>query len=344
LSITKSENRIINFEEDINRVKNIFDFKIIEIMRDDKIQMQNGINFVLFYIFFTLIYFLFFGFAGCGTTKWSDTARTGTEQLLISNAIDSAVGKINFRPLGDRRVYINTTAINEITDNKYLTMALRQHLATSGGILCDSETDADYIVDVRAGAVGTDRDDLLLGVPSLSIPSIPGATISGAVIPEIPFIRRTKQIGVAKIAVFAYNKKTGRPIWASGNSISESRAQNLWFAGTGPLTYGTIYSEPTFAGHAMPFFMQRKRDRKLNSFADQARYFKELPNERLLKDKLPDKPEKPTVAVANNISSTQPTPTPTPTPMPTPTPIPNPIPNPTQTPTQSLEPTTYPIP
>ncbi|MDR2762572.1 MAG: hypothetical protein LBB88_08240, partial [Planctomycetaceae bacterium] len=213
----------------------------------------------MIYIFFVLTNMLFFCLVGCGTTKWSDTARTGTEQLLISNAIDSAVGKINFRPLGDRRVYLNTSAIDGVTDNKYLTMALRQHLATSGGILCDHETDADYIVDVRAGAVGTDRDDLLLGIPALSIPTIPGATISGATIPEVPFMRRTKQIGVAKIAVFAYNKKTGRPIWASGNSMSESRAQNLWFAGTGPLTYGTIYGETTFAGHTMPDFMQRKR-------------------------------------------------------------------------------------
>ncbi|MDR1483717.1 MAG: hypothetical protein LBT09_02720 [Planctomycetaceae bacterium] len=282
--------------------------------------MRKGIN-IFVYIYFVLIYFLFFVFAGCGTTKWSDTARTGTEQLLISNAIDSAVGKINFRPLGDRRVYLNTTAIDGITDNKYLTMALRQHLATSGGVLCDAESDADYIVDVRAGAVGTDRDDLLVGVPSLAIPTIPGATISGATIPEIPFIRRTKQIGVAKIAVFAYNKKTGRPIWASGNSVSESRAQNLWFAGTGPLTYGTIYSEPTFAGHTMPNFMQRNRYKKLNSFADQARYFKELPNEPSLKDKLPNKSEKPQIAIAENIPHVQPILTTPPTQNPTPQPI-----------------------
>ncbi|MDR0392414.1 MAG: hypothetical protein LBH59_10940 [Planctomycetaceae bacterium] len=277
-------------------------------MRNYKFQEKKGVSCILIYIFFVLIYFLFFGFVGCGTTKWSDTARTGTEQLLISNAIDSAVGKINFRPLGDRRVYLNTNAINEITDNKYLTMALRQHLSTSGGILCDSESDADYIVDVRAGAIGTDRDDLLVGVPALSIPTIPGAVITGATIPEIPFIKQTKQIGVAKIAVFAYNKKTGRPIWASGNSISESRAQNLWFAGTGPLTFGTIYNDTTFAGHVMPSIMQQKRNKKLYSFADQARYFKELPNEPLLTDKLPEQSK--TIKVADNTPITQPQPQP----------------------------------
>ncbi|MDR2170067.1 MAG: hypothetical protein LBP59_07995 [Planctomycetaceae bacterium] len=290
-------------------------------------------------IFLVLTILLFLCFSGCGTTKWSDTARTGTEQLLISNAIDSAVGKINFRPLGDRRVYLNTSAINEITDNKYLTMALRQHLATSGGILCDDESDADYIIDVRAGAVGTDRDDLLVGIPSISVPVIPGASLSGAAIPEIPFIRRTKQIGVAKIAVFAYNKKTGRPIWASGNNMSESRAQNLWFAGTGPLAYGTIYNETTFAGHSIPTLLQRKRDKKQKSFADQARYFKELPNEPLLKDKSPNKTETKPIAIANNISTTTTTPTTTTqnqTPQQTPT-------QQTQQTPPSLTPTIYPI-
>ncbi|MDR1053534.1 MAG: hypothetical protein LBL39_05110 [Planctomycetaceae bacterium] len=323
-------------------------------MKVDEVRLRKSVSCVLIYVFFALIYFLFFGFTGCGTTKWSDTARTGTEQLLISNAIDSAVGKINFRPLGERRVYLNTAAINDVTDNKYLTMALRQHLATSGGILCDKEADADYIVDIRAGAIGTDRDDLLVGVPSISMPSIPGATISGAVIPEIPFVRRTKQVGVAKLAVFAYNKNTGRPIWASGNSTSESTAKNFWFAGTGPLTYGTIYGETTFAGHAMPTFVQRKRDKKLNSFADQARYFKELPNEPLLKDKLPDKSEKKPVAIATNIPATTSTPTPpSPTPITTPlppttpepttptSPIPTPSPDPFPQPIQPLTPTIY---
>ncbi|MDR1480172.1 MAG: hypothetical protein LBJ00_14645 [Planctomycetaceae bacterium] len=312
-------------------------------MRVDGVQPRRGISYVLIYFFFALIYFLLFGFSGCGTTKWSDTARTGTEQLLISNAIDSAVGKINFRSLGDRRVYLNTTSINEITDNKYLTMALRQHLATSGGILCDNESDADYIVDVRAGAVGTDRDDLLLGIPSISVPSIPGAAISGAVIPEVPFIRRTKQVGVAKIAVFAYNKNTGRPIWASGNNTSESTAQNFWFAGTGPLTYGTIYGETTFAGHRMPSIVQRKRDEKLNSFADQARYFKELPNEPSLKDKLPPRSERKQIAVASNIPTTSSSPPPPPPPPPTPTTEPPP-PDIFPQPNLPLTPTVYPNP
>ena len=36
------------------------------------------------------------GFVGCGTTRSSDTLRTATEQLLISDAVDRAIQSVNF--------------------------------------------------------------------------------------------------------------------------------------------------------------------------------------------------------------------------------------------------------
>jgi hypothetical protein len=163
-------------------------------------------------------------------------------------------------------------------------MALRQQIAANGGVICDKEEEADYIVEVRVGAIGTDRDDMLIGIPALTVPSLPGISLSSNTIPEIPFIKRTKQRGVAKIALFAYNKHTGRPLWASGNNQSESQARNLWFAGTGPLTRGTIYDETTFAGHTIPEFLGGKKDHYLKSFADRSIVFREQVNEPSLRD------------------------------------------------------------
>ena len=194
---------------------------------------------------------------GCGTTKWSDTVRTGTEQLLVSNAIDRVVDKIDFSPMQDKKCFLNTNAIEDTTDRNYLAMTVRQHLATAGAILAENEDEADYIVEIRAGAVGTDRDDLLVGIPATTLPAFPGSQYSATSIPEIPFVKRTKQRGVAKVALFAYNRETGRPVWASGNRQGESAAQNFWFAGAGPLTRGTIYHEPTFAGNSLPRSMQK---------------------------------------------------------------------------------------
>ena len=193
---------------------------------------------------------------GCGTTKWSDTARTGTEQLLISNAIDRVVYKVDFSPMREKKCFLDTSAIAQTTDRDYLATTIRQQLAAAGAILATSKDEAEYIVEVRSGAVGTDRDDLLIGIPAMTLPAFPSSQYSATVIPEIPFIKQTKQRGVAKIALFAYNRETGSPVWISGNTQGESTARNLWFVGAGPLTRGTIYNETTFAGNSLPLRSQ----------------------------------------------------------------------------------------
>jgi len=192
---------------------------------------------------------------GCGTTKWSDTSRTGTEQLLISNAIDRVVYKIDFSPMRNRKCFLNTTAIAQSTDRDYLAATIRQQLAAAGALLAATEADAELIIEVRTGAIGTDRDDLLVGIPATTLPTFPSNPYSATTIPEIPFIKRTKQRGVAKIALFAYHKETGKPVWASGTNQGESDVRNLWFVGTGPLTRGTIYGETLFAGSSLPIWM-----------------------------------------------------------------------------------------
>ena len=49
--------------------------------------------------------------SGCGTTKWSDSPRTATEQLLISDAVDRAISEIDFSALAERSVYLDTRYI-----------------------------------------------------------------------------------------------------------------------------------------------------------------------------------------------------------------------------------------
>ncbi|MCL2304854.1 MAG: hypothetical protein FWC43_05870 [Planctomycetaceae bacterium] len=194
--------------------------------------------------------------AGCGTTKWTDTSRTATEQLLISYAIDNAVEQINFSVLRGKKVFIKTDAIQAATDYQYLSTAIRQHISTSGGLLCDKLEDSEYIVELRAGAVGTDRNDLLYGVPAITIPSVAlnnAATAgAGSTFPEIPFVKKTDQRAVCKVAVFVYHRETGRPLWCSGNRQSESRAKAWWVFGAGPFTKGSIYKGTEFDGGKIP--------------------------------------------------------------------------------------------
>lgn len=185
---------------------------------------------------------------GCGTTKWSDTRRTATEQLLISDAMDRAVSRLDFRAVAGKTVYLDSSPASGVTDSEYLTSALRQHMLASGCILKDKREEADYIVELRAGAIGTDRAELMIGVPATQLPEALPVPALPAALPEMTVAKRTEQRAVAKIAVFAYNRKTGRPVWQSGVVPAESKAKDIWVLGAGPFQRGTIYEGMKFAG------------------------------------------------------------------------------------------------
>lgn len=191
---------------------------------------------------------------GCGTTRSTDTSRTATEQLLISDAVDRAVSDINFRVLAGRRVFFDPQYLKvaNADDNQYLTSTLRQHLLSCGCVLAEKREDAEYIVEARSGAVGTDRHDLLYGLPATNLGSFAPVPGVPAAIPEIPLAKRTSQRGVAKLAVFAYERESGEPVWQSGVSQYTSNSRNVWVLGVGPFQSGTIYRGTNFAGREIP--------------------------------------------------------------------------------------------
>ena len=190
---------------------------------------------------------------GCGTTKWTDTRRSATEQLLITDAMDRAVSRLDCRALAGKTIFIDDTPVKSLDDAPYLVSCMRQHLLAGGCIVMENKEEADYITEIRAGTVGTDRHELLYGVPSVNIPTM--VPVSGfgipSQIPEIPFVKKTDQRAVAKIAIFAYNRKTGRPIWQSGTVSMESDAKAVWIFGAGPFQRGTIYDGMSFAGNRL---------------------------------------------------------------------------------------------
>lgn len=178
---------------------------------------------------------------GCGTTRVTDTSRTGTEQLLISHSVDQAISEIDLSSLAGKKVFFDPQYLKGVVDEGYVTSSLRQHLLAHGCQLQEDRNKAHYVVEARAGAIGTDRSDVLYGIPQLNVPTvIPGQP--GGPIPEIPLAKRTNRIGVAKIAVFAYNRDTGQPIWQSGVVMKSSTAKDTWVLGAGPYPVGTLYS------------------------------------------------------------------------------------------------------
>jgi hypothetical protein len=190
---------------------------------------------------------------GCGTTRMTDTQRTATEQLLISNAVDQVVSQLDFRVLAGKPIYFDPQYLDGSVDRGYVISSLRQHLLACGCILQEDRSKAVYVVEARAGGIGTDRHSLLVGIPQMTIPTfVPGLPPLPAQVPEIPFAKKTEQKGVAKLALFAYNRQTGQPLWQSGVVESESTAKDLWLLGAGPFQKGTIRVGTGFAGDPLP--------------------------------------------------------------------------------------------
>ena len=174
--------------------------------------------------------------AGCGTTKFSDTSRTATEQLLITSAMEELVDEYDYSRLSGLKVFVKTA--NSATDGDYLKSLIRQQLAANGAFIKDTEDNADYIVEIAPGTVGTNHYELMYGIPETTIPAI-GSLTSATSIPEFALIKRTDQKAQVKLVMWAYNKNTGSIIWQSGIDTKSSQIRDRWIFGAGPFTTAT---------------------------------------------------------------------------------------------------------
>jgi hypothetical protein len=176
----------------------------------------------------------------------TNSQRTATEQLLVSSAIDQSVSQLDFRVLANKPVYFDAQYLGANPDQGYVVSSLRQQLLASGCLLVENRNQATYVVEARSGGIGTDQYQLLFGVPQMNVPSVlPGQP---SLIPEIPFAKKTDQKGIAKILVFAYNRRTGRPVWQSGMVRSDSTSKDTWVLGAGPFRRGTLGEATEIAG------------------------------------------------------------------------------------------------
>ena len=69
---------------------------------------------------------------GCGTTRMSDTLRTGTEQVLISTAIDRSINDMDFSLLEGKDVYFDPQYLKGASDEGYIVSSIRQKLLAAG--------------------------------------------------------------------------------------------------------------------------------------------------------------------------------------------------------------------
>ena len=176
-------------------------------------------------------------FVGCATIKQSDTARTGVEQLLVSSAIDRSLDRVDFRSISGASVYVEQKYL-DCVDKNYVVVALHQRLLKAGCTLIEKPEDANVVVEVGSGGVGTDRQEMFVGVPEIQLP-IP-LPVS---IPKMALYNRVRSNGTAKLAIVAYDVKSRQPVINSGTMLARSDHKAWSLLGTGQIVSGNVPAE-----------------------------------------------------------------------------------------------------
>ena len=172
---------------------------------------------------------------GCTSTKQSNTARTATEQLLISNAVDQSLNKTDFTPLAGSRVFVEEKYL-DCVDKGYIIASIHHKLLQANASLAPKPEDADVVMEVRSGSVGTDTSNSYLGMPGITVPGMLS-------LPDIKLISRESQQAVAKIGLVVYDVKAKQKVGEGGLSMARSDESNTYFMGFGPHQSGTLRSE-----------------------------------------------------------------------------------------------------
>jgi hypothetical protein len=217
--------------------------------------------------------------AGCGTTK----TRSATEQLLMSDAVDRTVARIDFSVLSGQKVYFDTDYIKSVkglgfVNADYVVSSLRQQMLASGCLLQEKREEADYVVEGRIGALGTDGHEVIYGIPASNGLSTAATLLPNSppipAIPEISVAKKEDLLGATKIAVFAYHRESHQPVWQSGVAVATSDSKDVWLFGAGPFQYGSIYHGTRFAGTRLPVFSRNRTEVENPELT--ASYYKEL--------------------------------------------------------------------
>ncbi|MEN9361312.1 MAG: hypothetical protein RL095_2847 [Verrucomicrobiota bacterium] len=146
------------------------------------------------------------GASSCMTPELTKTGRSGVEQLLISTSADRASAKAALPDFTGKKVAIDVSNLDAV-DKPYVVLAVEAAVAKKGATLVAKAEEADLVVAIASGALATDQDSYLIGIPAIPIP-IPGAgTVST---PELALLKKQTQTGVAKFAASIREVKAGK--------------------------------------------------------------------------------------------------------------------------------------
>mgnify|MGYP006908259833 FL=1 len=166
--------------------------------------------------------------AGCTIDdNITNTSPSAAESLLLNNALEGALGNVDFDFFAGRNVYYDDSNLDAINKG-WISHRVRESLASRGAHLQADRNDADVIVEASVGTYGTDSKVRSTGVNNTY--SLPNATIN----------QRGDQYGSAVLSLFAIDRESGDLLWRSGPHRCDSHLRTRYYFGVGPFYQGTI--------------------------------------------------------------------------------------------------------
>jgi hypothetical protein len=156
--------------------------------------------------------------AGCSITRESNPPRTATEELLISTAVDRAVAGMKLDIPKGSSVFVDAADF-EGYDSKYAVASVNERVLHEGGRLAAERTQGAVVVALRAGALSTDEDGYLIGIPAIGVPVPLMGTLN---LPELALFKKDETRGVAEFAATLYDQRRGALKSVSGASYGFS--------------------------------------------------------------------------------------------------------------------------
>lgn len=190
------------------------------------------------------------GGAGCTNFKATGSTRSGTEQLLLTGAWDSALCPVDFSPISGRAVFVDPQFVS-VADKDWVVSSLRRHMAMQGVRLENDKAKADLIVEPAVGAYGTDDRSCTFGLPAMSaMPSLlspallagaaASASTSTSTSSALTISQSNKSDAVVKAAIYAYDAKDGHLVWDSGVLLNAEGLRDHYVTGTGPYRISSL--------------------------------------------------------------------------------------------------------
>lgn len=184
--------------------------------------------------------------SGCiGNIRETTTARTSTEQLLVSTAAERAIAQFGNvdKELRGRRVAIDDTKFESV-DKPYAVSAIRHYVSEHGGTLVPLAPSKDAagkdvlperVLEVRNGALGINDVSWGVGVPALPMP-IPQTSMA-TVTPPLYLFYRGKQEGWAKFQFWIYDPRQEVYVAKSKDLWGHTYYSKWWFLMIGPFDF-----------------------------------------------------------------------------------------------------------